>query len=56
MIVQPGAVAGDVEAVVIGEVEEAVWVEGVDGGIASSLEPYLSFCMDAAARMCLTMI
>ncbi len=48
MIVQPGAAVGDVEVVVVGEVEEAVRAEGVDGGTASSLEPSLSFCMGAA--------
>ena len=49
MIVLPGAAVGDVGVVAVGEVEEAVRAEDVDGGTASSLEPSLPFCKRAAA-------
>ena len=35
--------------VVVGKVGGVVWAEHVDGGTASSLEPFLSFYMGAAA-------
>ena len=56
MIVQPGAAVGDVEAVVVGEVEEAVKAEDVDGGPASNPEPSLSFCMCAAVVVAVAVV